>query len=140
MSLDHESAMRMIGASHRRAHELGMAVSTAIVDPDGRLLAFGRMDGTHWLSIDAAQAKAFTGALLRQEGPALQQIPPAMISALSLMQGRAVLPMGSVTVLRDENNQLLAGIGCSGIGSAGATDDQDGECARAARDAYTRHI
>ncbi len=140
MSLDHESAMRMIGASHQRARELGMAVSTAIVDPDGRLLAFGRMYGTHWLSVDAAQAKAYTGALLRQDGPALQQMPPAMIAALALMQGRAVLPMGSVTVLRDANSQVLAGIGCSGIGSVGATDDQDGDCARAARDAFASHL
>jgi glc operon protein GlcG len=140
MHLDHESTMRMIGASHRRASELGMAVTTAIVDADGRLLAFGRMDGTHWLSIDAAQAKAFTGALLRQDGAALMRLPPAMIAALTRMQGRPVVPMGSVTVLRDENDQVLAGIGCSGIGSMGATDDQDGECARAARDAFHLQI
>ncbi len=136
MSLTHEIAQRMIGASHEKARELGMAVSTAIVDAEGRLFAFGRMDGKHWLSIDAAQAKAFTGAALGQDGAALQHVPAALISAVSLMQARAVLPMGSVTVLRDENNRLIAGIGCSGIGSAGATDEQDGECARAARDAH----
>jgi glc operon protein GlcG len=135
MFLTYEIAQRMIGASQEKARELGMAVSTAIVDAEGRLFAFGRMDGTHWLSIDAAQAKAFTGALLRQDGAALQQLAAATISALSLMQGRAILPMGSVTVLRDENDRLIAGIGCSGMGSVGATDEQDGECARAARDA-----
>ncbi|WP_158745296.1 heme-binding protein [Acidisphaera sp. L21] len=135
MILTHEVAQRMISTSQEKARELGMAISTAIVDTEGRLFAFGRMDGTHWLSIDAAQAKAFTGAILRQDGPALQQVPSAMISALSLMQARAVLPMGSITVLRDENDRVIAGIGCSGIGSTGATDVQDGECARAARDA-----
>ena len=135
MFLTEEIAQRMICASQQTARGLGMAVSTAIVDAEGRLFAFGRMDGTHWLSIDAAQAKAFTGALLRQDGAALQQVPAATISAVSLMQGRAVLPMGSVTVLRDTNGSVMAGIGCSGIGSPGATDEQDGECARAARDA-----
>jgi uncharacterized protein GlcG (DUF336 family) len=62
MSLTHEIAQRMIGASQAEARELGLGVSTAIVDADGRLFAFGRMDGTHWLSIDAAQAKAFKPA------------------------------------------------------------------------------
>jgi len=136
MFLTHEIAQRMIGASQEKARELSMAVSTSIVDAEGRLFAFGRMYGTHWLSVDAAQAKAFTGAALGQDGAALQHVPAALISAVSLMQSRAALPMGSVTVLRDENNRLIAGIGCSGIGSAGATDEQDGECARAARDAH----
>src|ERR1700709_1530565 len=121
MSFTHEIAQRMISAAQEKARELGMGVSTAIVDPEGRLFAFGRMDGTHWLSIDAAQAKAFTGAALRQDGATLQHVPAALISAVSLMQSRAVLPMGSVTVLRDENDRLIAGIGCSDIGSVGAT-------------------
>jgi glc operon protein GlcG len=136
MPLTHEIAGRMIRASQEKARALGVAISTAIVDAEGRLFAFGRMDGTHWLSIDVAQAKAFTGVLLRQDGTALRQVPDATIAALSVMQARAVLPMGSVTVLRDGSDQVIAGIGCSGIGSPGATDEQDGECARAARDAH----
>ena len=137
VALTTEVSQRMIKASHDKARELGVAVSTAIVDADGRLVAFGRMDGTHWLSIDAAQAKAFTGAITRQEGVELQRMQPAFVSALSMMQERALLPMASVTILR-ENEQLIAGIGCSGMGSHGATDELDGECARAARDAYSR--
>lgn len=136
MSLNLEIAQSMIAASQNKARSLGIAVSTAIVDADGRLFAFGRMEGTHWLSIDVAQAKAYTAALLRQDGDKLQQLPAAMISALSVMQTRAILPMASVTVLRDQQGQLIAGIGCSGVGSAGTTDEQDGECARAARDAF----
>lgn len=123
-------AQRMISASQEKARELGVAVSTAIVDADGRLYAFARMDGAHWISIEVAQGKAYTGALLRRDGPAVQQMQPAMLSALSQLHGRAVLPAGSVTTLR-EHDLVIAGIGCSG-----ATDDQDGECARAARDAY----
>jgi uncharacterized protein GlcG (DUF336 family) len=138
MSLTGEIARRMISASHEKARQLGTAISTAIVDAEGRLFSFGRMDGTHWLSIDVAQAKAFTGALLRQDGAELQQVQAATISALSIMHGRALLPMRSVTVLRDENGRLIAGIGCSGVGSVGATDEQDAECARAARDAHAR--
>jgi uncharacterized protein GlcG (DUF336 family) len=130
MPLTADIAQRMIRASQDKARELGVAVSTAIVDADGRLFAFGRMDDAPWISIEVCQAKAFTGALLRRDGPDLQQMPPAMISSLSILQGRGLMPMGSVTTLR-EGDTLIAGIGCSG-----ATDEQDGECAHAARDAY----
>lgn len=131
MPLTPEAAQQMIRASQDRAREIGVAVSTAIVDADGRLFAFGRMEGAHWISVEVSQAKAFTGALLRRDGPDLQQMQPAVLSALSAAQNRALMPMGSVTTLR-EGGVVIAGIGCSG-----ATDDQDGECARAARDAYS---
>ena len=130
MPLTSEIAQRMIKASQDKARELGVAVSSAIVDADGRLFAFGRMSEAPWISIEVSQAKAFTGALLRRDGPDLQQMAATSITALSAIHGRGVMPMGSVTVLR-EGDQVIAGIGCSG-----ATDEQDGQCAHAARDAY----
>ena len=131
MPLTSEVAQRMISGSQDKARELGIAVSTAIVDADGRLFAFGRMDGAHWISIDVSQAKAFTGSLLRRDGPELQQLPPATLSALSNVQRRGLMPTNSVTIVR-EGDRLIAGIGCSG-----GTDEQDGECAHAARDRFT---
>lgn len=132
MPLTPETAQRMILASQAKAREIGVAVSTAIVDADGRLFAFGRMDGAHWISVEVAQAKAYSAALLRRDGPELQQMAPASIAALSAMHGKAVMPAGSATALR-EGTTVIGGIGCSG-----ATDDQDGECAHAARDAYAQ--
>jgi uncharacterized protein GlcG (DUF336 family) len=120
----------MIQASQEKAREIGVAVSTAIVDADGRLYAFARMEGAHWISIEVSQAKAYTAALLRRDGPDIQQMAPAMFTALANLQSRGLMPAGSVTTLR-ENDVVIAGIGCSG-----ATDEQDGECAHAARDAY----
>jgi uncharacterized protein GlcG (DUF336 family) len=131
MPLTAEVAQRMIRASQDKARELGVAVSTAIVDADGRLFAFGRMEEVHWISIEVSQAKAFTGALMRRDGPDLQQMQPTMLAALSGLHGRHLMPMGSVTTVQ-ENGQVVAGVGCSG-----ATDEQDGECAHAARDAYS---
>ena len=129
MPLTAEVAQRMIRASQDKARELGVAVSTAILD-SGRLFAFGRMEDAPWISIEVSQAKAFTGALLRRDGADLAAMPPGALSALSAVQGRGLMPMGSVTILL-EGSTLIAGIGCSG-----ATDEQDGECAHAARDAY----
>ena len=131
MALTSEAVRRMIGASQDKARELGVAVSTAIVDPEGRLFAFERMEGARWISVEVSQSKAYTGALLGRDGPDLAQVAPAALAGLAAMHNRALMPTGSVTVLR-EGDQIVAGIGCSG-----ATDEQDGECAHAARDAYS---
>lgn len=130
MPLTTEAAQRMIRASHEKARELGVAVSTAIFDANGRLFAFGRMEDAHWISVEVSQSKAYTGALLRRDGPEVQKMAPATFAAISSLQPRGLLAAGSVTTLH-EGDAVIAGIGCSG-----ATDDQDGECARAARDAY----
>src|SRR5271167_2842291 len=103
MPLTAEVAQRMIQASQDKARNLGVAVSTAILDPEGRLFAFGRMADAPWISIEVSQAKAFTGALLRRDGPDLVKMPPAMFSALSAVQGRGLMPIGSVTVLFEGN-------------------------------------
>ena len=132
MPLTSEAVRRMISASQAKARELGVEVSTAIVDADGRLFAFERMEGARWISVEVSQAKAYTGALLGRDGPDLMQMAPASLAGLAAMHHRALMPLGSVTTLRD-GTQLVAGIGCSG-----ATDEQDGECAHAARDAYSR--
>ena len=130
MPLTAEVAQRMIQASQDKARDLGVAVSTAISDPEGRLFAFGRMADAPWISIEVSQAKAYTGTLLRRDGPDLATMAPAMFSALSAVHGRGLIATASVTILL-EGGTLIAGIGCSG-----ATDEQDGECAHAARDAY----
>ncbi|RLT35213.1 MAG: hypothetical protein DWI59_04330 [Chloroflexi bacterium] len=131
MPLTNEVARRMIAASQQKARELGVTVSTAIVDAEGRLFTFERMEGSRWISVEVSQAKAYTGALLGRDGPELAQMAPASLAALSTMHHHALMPNGSVTTLR-EDGVLIAGIGCSG-----ATDEQDGECAHAARDAYS---
>ena len=79
MPLTSKIAQRMIRVSQDKARELGVAVSTAIVDADGRLFAFARMEGAPWLSVEVSQAKAFTGALLQRDGLDVQQMPAAML-------------------------------------------------------------
>jgi glc operon protein GlcG len=131
MPLTTEIAQRMIVASQEKAREIGIAVSTAILDAEGRLYAFARMDGAHWMSIESSQAKAFTGVMFRRDGPDLAQVPAEVLTTLSTLQGRGLMAMGSVTTVR-EDDKVIAGVGC-----AGGADDQDGQCAHAARDAYT---
>ena len=71
-----------------------------------------------------SQAKAYTGALVGRDGPDLARMAPASIAGLAAMHGQALMPSGSVTVLREES-QLVAGIDCSG-----APDDRVGNAYR----------
>ena len=130
MPLTNESAQQMIQASQAKARELGVNVSTAIFDTEGRLFAFARMEAAHWMSVEIAQAKAFTAAMLRRDGEAVRAMGAETVAALSAIHGRALVTMDSVTPVR-EGDRVIAGVGISG-----AKEEQDLECAHAARDAF----
>src|ERR1700722_3798923 len=53
-------AKAMIEAAERKAAEMGQPFVVAIVDDSGVLKAFSRMDGAPLLSVQVAQAKAYT--------------------------------------------------------------------------------
>lgn len=59
-----DKAKQALAASEAKARELGITVSTAIVDEYGVLLAFSRMDGALNISPRFSQAKAHTSAAL----------------------------------------------------------------------------
>lgn len=59
-SISTEAARQMIQAAEAKAAEIGVPMVTAIVDDDGVLKAFSRMDGAALLSVQIAQDKAYT--------------------------------------------------------------------------------
>src|SRR3989475_11937767 len=59
-SITVEAAQRLIAAAEAKAHEMGRPMSIAVVDGDGTLKAFSRMDGAPLLSVQIAQDKAYT--------------------------------------------------------------------------------
>jgi uncharacterized protein GlcG (DUF336 family) len=57
-----EFAQELIDAAAAKATEIGVPMVIAVVDHDGTLKAYRRMDGAPLLSVDIAQNKAYTAA------------------------------------------------------------------------------
>ncbi len=126
-----DRAITMIQAGHAKARELDIAVSVAIADEGGRLIAFGRMDQARPMSVDIAVNKAYTAATF--------QVPTAQLAATANQswfqsmivssQGKIIAVAGGLPVLDSPN--IVGSVGVSG-----GTEDQDVECCRAAVTAY----
>lgn len=123
-----ELAERFITAAKTKAQQQGWAMSFAVVDPAGNLVALARMDGARWLTASVAQSKAFTATTLRRtsaEVADLAQKRPQLIESIGSLAGRPLLLAGGGLPLII-NGELLGGVGVSG-----GTEEQDVECARA---------
>ena len=72
-TLSHAAANQMLDAAERRALELGVPMSIAIVDAGRNLKAFRRMDGATINSVQASQDKAYT------IGPKLTESVPCQV-------------------------------------------------------------
>ncbi|QJY48887.1 GlcG/HbpS family heme-binding protein [Pseudonocardia broussonetiae] len=62
VTLSHDGAEKLIGATVAAAREAGLPVSVAVHDSAANLLAFLRMDGAPELTIGIAQDKSYTAA------------------------------------------------------------------------------
>ncbi|MCX5415669.1 heme-binding protein [Streptomyces sp. NBC_00059] len=122
------AAEEIIDAAHKRAQELGKAVSVAVVDAGGFPVAIRRPDGARPLTPDIARAKAYTAAVMQRPGKMLkkwQESQPVFFSQLSQLPG-AALPIlateGSMTIKKD--GEIIGGLGI-----AGGTADEDQQIA-----------
>src|SRR5690348_11776754 len=123
MALTAEEARKVIDAAQKRATELGIRVTVAIVDEGGLLMALSRMDGAMPLSAQIAECKANGAALTLRDGGALAQLNqdrPAFFALVSsLTRVPAVPGLGSVLIKRG-----------GAIGVSGGKPEQDLDCAQ----------
>ena len=114
-SISSEAARRLITAAEAKAAELSKPFVTAIVDDEGVLKAFGRMDGAPLLSVQVAQDKAYTavGFALPTHGwhDFIKDDPPLAAGAPSGIDRLVVFGGGYPILVGD---QLVGGIGVSG--------------------------
>ena len=126
-SIASEGAQRALAAAAAEARKQGWAVSIAVVDPAGELVAFLRLDGAAFSSIDVSRAKARTAARFRRPTKALDS---------ALTNGRlAILGLPGATPVEGGVPIVINGETVGAVGVSGVTSAQDAQIARAGADA-----
>jgi len=122
--LERSDVLRMAAAAEAEAASNGWAVTIAIVDGGGHLLALNRLEGAAPATAHIAPAKANTAALVRRETKAFEeQINGGRTAFLSVPTLQGVLE-GGVPIMND--GHCLGAIGVSGV-----LPGQDAQIARA---------
>ncbi|WP_213876770.1 heme-binding protein [Pseudomonas sp. dw_358] len=112
--LAHSDVLRIMQAARAEAVENQWAVSIAIVDDGGHLLALERLDGATPATARLAPAKARTAALGRRESRLYEELATERVAFLSA-EGFTCLE-GAVPVVHD--GQVIGAVGVSGVKSS----------------------
>ena len=125
-SITLEAAQRMIAGAEAKAREMGHPMCIAIVDSDGTLKAYSRMDGAPLLSVQISQDKAYTaisfGMATHEWHEFIKNDPPLRDGIIKT--DRLIVYGGGYPI--SINEQVIGGIGVSG-----GHYSQDMEVARA---------
>ena len=112
--LGHTEVTRIMAAARAEALANHWAVSIAIVDDGGHLLALERLDGAAATTAGLAPAKARTAALSRRESRHFEQMVAERVAFLSA-EGFTCLE-GAVPVIHD--GHVIGAVGVSGVKSS----------------------
>ncbi|MGE3541640.1 MAG: heme-binding protein [Candidatus Tectimicrobiota bacterium] len=126
MALTLEEANRVLAGALAKAQELRIAISVAVCDAGGRLVAFNRMDGAIWGSVYGSQGKAVaSAAFARPSGELQQRADTPIIRGIAAAEGGHMIPsQGAVPIIRNGIVEGACGVG-------GGTSQEDEDCARA---------
>ena len=121
MRIPYPVAQVLADVAQDEATAVGTPMAVALVDEEGGLLFFGRMDGSLPVSTELAVSKAFTSAVLRMpthELGKLAQPGQDLYGIQQTHQGRLVLIGGGIPL-------RLRGRVAGAIGVSGGTVEQD---------------
>lgn len=126
------AARAIVAAGAAAARAMRVAMSVAVVDSGGQLVAFERMDGADLVSVTLAQDKAWTALVNRMPtGDLAPIVQPGteFYGYHTIKGGRTIIFAGGLPLQRD--GVLVGGVGVSGGDSA-----QDRAAAEAAAGAF----
>ena len=113
-SITAAAAQRIIAAAELKAIEMGIPMCISVVDGDGTLKAFTRMDGAALLSVQIAQDKAYTaiswGMATHEWFDFVKDDPPLLHGIIKT--DRLIVFGGGYPIKTDAG--IIGGIGVSG--------------------------
>jgi uncharacterized protein GlcG (DUF336 family) len=116
MPLELKDARQLIARAQEHAAEYGKAITVAVVDAGGYLIAIERQDGARPLTPSIATSKAYSAAVMQRPTNMLKgwsESEPVFFSQVARMGMHPIVATeGGVTIKRD--GELLGGIGVSG--------------------------
>jgi glc operon protein GlcG len=126
ISLDNARKAAAAAMAEARKNNWNMAV--AIVDPDGVLVYYEKMDNTQTGSANVSINKARSAALFKRPTKAFQDALAGGGAGLRVLGLEGAVPVeGGIPILLGD--KIIGAIGVSG-----ANSDQDGQCAKAGAD------
>ena len=129
MTVNLEQAQTIVAAALKEGRALGLKpITVAVLDPGGRLVAFGREDGSSNLRPEIAIAKASGALALGVSSRAIGDMAlerPAFFNAAAQLNPAGIVPAaGGLLILSD--GSVIGAVGVTGDNS-----DNDEKCASA---------
>ena len=131
-SISVEDARKAVAAAIAEARQNHWFMAAAVVDPDGELVYFERMDDVQRGSVNVAIGKARSAALYKRPTKVFETAVSGGGAGVRLLGLEGAVPLeGGVPIVVD--GKLIGGLGLSGDLSS-----NDGKCAEAGVNALTK--
>jgi len=124
-----ETAKKAAAAALAEARKNNWLMAVAVVDPNGTLVYYEKMDNVQVASADVCIDKARSAALFKRPTKALQDAIASGGAGLRIFALRAAVPVEGGVPL-EMNGKLVGAIGLSG-----GQSNEDGQCATAGANA-----
>lgn len=127
MNITYKEASKVLTASIKKAKELNIPVSLAVVDKGGHLISFARLDSVIGV-IDFAVKKAKTAAIFGVDSDSMGAIiSGAAIHGYGMLNSNdGLLTIAGGVVLKNKDGNIIGA-----IGSSGGSPEQDKDIASA---------
>jgi uncharacterized protein GlcG (DUF336 family) len=118
LAITSDKAKQIVSAAEAEAKKRNWKMNIAVVDPDGELIHFLRMDGAQIASVEISQGKARTAARYRRPTQVFYNAYESGHPYVATLDPTLVASPGGFPLI--EGGKVIGAIGCSG--GTGAQD------------------